>query len=71
MLSIVLKLNSLMLVVDRCARKWRAQGRRLCDWKFQLSKKAAASPDLRPFFMGPLHATGSMQQRESTQAGVL
>jgi len=36
MLSIVLKLNSLMLVVDRCARKWRAQGRRLCDWKFQL-----------------------------------
>jgi len=29
MLSIVLKLN--MLVVDRCARKWRAQGRRLSD----------------------------------------
>jgi len=29
MLSIVLKLH--MLVADRCARKWRAQGSRLCD----------------------------------------
>jgi len=61
MLSIVLKLNSLMLVVDRCARKWRAQGRRLCDWKFQLSKKAAASPTCGLFYgaasRNRLHAT--------------